>query len=185
MNFSVFDRFPEFSTERITLQQFELSDADAHHQLLTDPEVMMYMDGPMPKDKEEVHGKIEQIIKDFEEQKGIIWTIKLKNQSDMLGYFGFWRIDRKNHRVEMGYALKKEYWKQGIATEAARLAIDFAFNEFNVHSICANINPSNAPSRALLMKLGFRQEAYFREDYYFNGKFMDSAIFSLLVSDWK
>lgn len=65
-------------------------------------------------------------------------------------------------------------------SEALTAIIAFAFEEMKLHSIEANINPLNEASRKLLMKQGFVKEAYFREDYYFNGKFLDSEIYSLV-----
>ena len=185
MNYQVFESFPTLKTERLDLFNYEVKDAADLFELQTDPVVMAYMDRPMPKDLAEVQQKIKEIRKDFENKKGINWTIRLKGQSKVIGYIGFWNIDHKNHRVEIGYSLKKEYWNKGLATEAAGALINFAFETLQAHSICANINPNNKPSRALLNKLGFRQEAYFREDYYHEGQFLDSAIFGLIESDWK
>lgn len=184
MNYKVFEIFPNLETERLTLQQHEESDLDDLFILRSDPKVMAYMDKPPATDKSVVLKKIQAIREDFTNQNGINWTIKLKGSDEVIGYMSLWRIDKTNHRVEIGYALKKEYWKQGISYEAAKRVIDFAFNNLEAHSIMANLNPQNNGSKGLLLKLGFIQEAYFREDFYFDGKFLDSAIFSLLVSDW-
>jgi [ribosomal protein S5]-alanine N-acetyltransferase len=56
-----------------------------------------------------------------------------------------------------------------------------------LHSVEAVIDPANAGSRRVLEKLGFVQEGYFRESYYEShmGRFTDSAVFSLLRSDWR
>ena len=185
MNYEVFESFPDLHSERLSLLNYEIKDAKDLFELQTDPEVMAFMDRPMPKNFTEVQNKIKEIQKDFESKKGVNWTIRLKDQREVIGYIGFWNIDHKNHRVEIGYTLKKEHWNKGLATEAARIVIDFAFDKLQAHSICANINPDNRASRALLTKLGFRQEAYFREDYFYDGKFLDSAIFGLLESDWR
>jgi len=185
MDYSVFDTFPNLSTKRLTLQLHEESDVGDLFILRSDPQVMTYMDKPPSKDKSEVLERIKEIRQDFADQKGINWTIKLKNSNEVIGYMSLWRIDHQNHRVEIGYALKKEFWKQGISFEAAKKVIDFAFYKLKAHSIMANLNPLNKSSEALLLKLGFKQEAHFREDYYFDGKYMDSAIFCLLESDWK
>lgn len=184
MDYSVFELFPNLETERLTLQLHQESDVDDLFILRSDPDVMAYMDKPVAKDKSIVLERIKEIRQDFKDQKGINWTIKFKNSSEAIGYMCLWRIDHKNHRVEIGYALKKEYWKQGISQEAAKKVIDFAFHNLKAHSVMANINPDNKGSEGLLVKLGFKQEAYFREDFLFEGKFLDSAIFSLLVSDW-
>jgi len=49
-----------------------------------------------------------------------------------------------------------------------------------LHSIEAHINPANAASAAILESTGYVREAYFKEDYFFKGKFLDTAIYSLL-----
>ena len=64
--------------------------------------------------------------------------------------------------------------------EALCAIIEYGFNQMKLHSIEANINPDNIASQQLLEKAGFVREAYFRENYYFGGRFIDSAIYSLL-----
>ncbi len=90
---------------------------------------------------------------------------------------------RNNVRAEIGYAMKPEYWGKGYIQEALIKVIYFGFNEFCLHSIEANVNPDNASSIKLLEKCGFKKEAYFKEDYFYNGKFLDSVIYSLLETD--
>jgi ribosomal-protein-alanine N-acetyltransferase len=68
-------------------------------------------------------------------------------------------------------------------SETLKILIDFGFNDLRIHSIEANVNPKNEKSVQLLEKLNFKKEAYFRENYFFNGKFVDSIIYSLLESD--
>jgi len=36
-----------------------------------------------------------------------------------------------------------------------------------------------------LLKIGFQKEAYFRENYFYNGAYLDSEIYSLLAKDFK
>lgn len=103
----------------------------------------------------------------------------------MLGYVGFWRIDLDNHRAEVGYSLLEKYFGKGIGNEALAAVIQYGFTQQQFHSLEANTNPANIVSQKLLEKNGFVREAYFRENYYFDGKFIDSAIYSLLKSDWE
>ena len=69
--------------------------------------------------------------------------------------------------------------------EAAKKTIDFGFREMGLHSIEANINPNNLRSTKMLEKCGFVKEAHFRENYYYDGKFLDSVIYSLLNNPLK
>jgi ribosomal-protein-alanine N-acetyltransferase len=64
--------------------------------------------------------------------------------------------------------------------EAMRVVLDYGFKEMNLHSVEANVNPSNTRSIQLLERNGFVREAYHREDYYYNGHFLDSAIYSFI-----
>ncbi|MDO8550886.1 MAG: GNAT family protein [Ignavibacteria bacterium] len=49
-----------------------------------------------------------------------------------------------------------------------------------LHSIEGTVNPNNLPSIKLLEKNNFIREAYFKENFYYNGKFLDTAIYSLI-----
>ncbi|MFT6335844.1 MAG: ribosomal-protein-alanine N-acetyltransferase [Saprospiraceae bacterium] len=98
---------------------------------------------------------------------------------------GICRIDKHNNRGELGYALKKQFWNKGIASEAAKVVINYGFSKMELNTIMANTNPLNVGSKALLTKLGFFYEAHFRQDYYFDGKYLDSDIYGLIKKDWK
>jgi ribosomal-protein-alanine N-acetyltransferase len=50
-----------------------------------------------------------------------------------------------------------------------------------LHSVEADVNPANQPSIKLLERNNFVREAYFKENYFYDGKFLDSAIYTLLV----
>lgn len=108
-----------------------------------------------------------------------------KTSGKFIGDFAYWKIDNKNSRAEIGYALKPEFWGKGFMKEAMIQIINFGFNDLKLHSIEANINPGNENSRGILTKLGFKKEAYFRENYYFNGEYLDSEIYSLLKIDFQ
>jgi ribosomal-protein-alanine N-acetyltransferase len=66
-----------------------------------------------------------------------------------------------------------------------RILLKFGFRGLNLHSIEANINPQNENSKGVLEKIGFQKEAYFRENYYYKEKFLDSEIYCLLENDLK
>jgi RimJ/RimL family protein N-acetyltransferase len=57
---------------------------------------------------------------------------------------------------ELGYWLGVDYWGQGFATEAARAAIDFTFEEFDVELMRSGARVANPASRNVLEKCGFQ-----------------------------
>ncbi len=67
--------------------------------------------------------------------------------------------------------------------ETFKTLIEFGFNNLQLHSIEANVNPLNQQSIKLLERVGFKKEAHFRQNFFHNGKFMDSFIYCLLESD--
>ena len=111
-----------------------------------------------------------------------MWAIALQDDPDtLIGNIGFWRIINQHYRSEIGYTLHPDFWNNGIMKEALLAAIDFGFKAMKLHSIEAHINPDNTASGKVLEKTGFVREAYFKEDFFFRGKFIDSAVYSLLA----
>jgi ribosomal-protein-alanine N-acetyltransferase len=98
---------------------------------------------------------------------------------------GLWRMDKENHRAEIGYLLDPEYQGRGLAAEALHAVLIYGFKELKFHAVEANVDPMNEASKKLLLKAGFVQEGYFRESYYFDGRFLDSAIFGLLCHEYQ
>src|SRR5262245_25378901 len=69
---------------------------------------------------------------------------------------GFVRIALDAHqRGELGYALRKDRWGQGITTEACQLMLHFGFKTLGLHRIQAACGPDNTGSQKVLDKLGF------------------------------
>src|SRR6516225_85190 len=57
---------------------------------------------------------------------------------------------------ELGYWLGVEHWGQGFGTEAARAAIDYFFEEFDLDQLYAGARVTNPSSRNVLEKCGFQ-----------------------------
>ena len=122
-------------------------------------------------------------LETYESGKGLFWGLIERSSNNFIGDLAFWRIDIRHSRAEIGYTLKPEYWGRGYMKEAMTRIIQFGYDELNIHSIEANINPKNENSRALLLKMGFKKEAYFRENYFYNGEYLDTETYSLLRQD--
>jgi [ribosomal protein S5]-alanine N-acetyltransferase len=176
-----FEPFPEIRTTRLVLRKILPADAEAIFALRTQEVVMKYIDKEPMKTIEEAKALVEKITADIDNNNGINWCICIPgNEEQLIGLVSFWRIIKQNYRAEIGYMLHPDYWRKGLMEEAVKAVIAFGFTSMRLHSIEAHINPANAGSAGLLEKLGFVREAYFKEDYYFKGQFLDTAIYSLL-----
>ncbi len=175
-----FTVFPNLQTTRLELRQIHESDAKDLYVLRSDKRVMQYIDRPMAERIEDALALINKIEESLKANEGITWGISLRNDSRLIGTIGFWRMDKPNYRAEIGYMLHPEMQGKGLMHEAISAVIKYGFENLNLHSIEANVNPLNVVSKKILEKNGFVREAYFKENYYYNGKFLDSLIYSLV-----
>ncbi|MEO6668780.1 MAG: GNAT family N-acetyltransferase [Ferruginibacter sp.] len=177
-----FSPFPVLQSERLLLRCIRPEDAGQLFVLRSDQKIMQFLDREPFKSIEETTEFIQQkVLNSLESNDGILWVIELQSDpGKLIGTTGFWRLDKAHYRAEIGYMLHSDHWQKGIMKEAVSMSIDWAFAKTEIHSIEANINPGNEASAALLKSVGFEQEAYFKENYYFNGVFKDSIIFSLV-----
>jgi ribosomal-protein-alanine N-acetyltransferase len=176
-----FSPFPEIKTERLFLRKMTKKDAAEILALRSNENVMEHIDRERTKSIKDAEIFIDRITASLESNNGIMWGITLKeNPGTIIGNIGYWRLIKEHYRAEVGYMLHPSFWKKGIMKEALKEIIVYGFNNMNLHSIEANINPDNKASAALLESTGFIKEAYFREDFFFNGIFGDTVIYSIL-----
>lgn len=176
-----FKEFPIITTDRLVLREHSMTDAPTLFKMRTNEDVMCFIHRERPKTIQDSESFITSFNHGYNQGQHIAWVISLKeNPSQMIGSIGYWRTDFANYRAEIGYMLDPAYWRKGIVSEALKATVDFGFEEIKLHSIQANVAPANNASQQILLKHGFIKEAYFKEDHYFNGKFLDSEVYSLL-----
>lgn len=175
-----FDPFPTLETERLVLRRTVLDDATDYFALRSNPEAMKYICKPLQTSIEETKDLIYKINEMIAFNDGISWAVCLKNNHKMIGSVSFHKIDKDNYRAELGYMLHPDYWRMGIMSEAVETVVNYGFQKFKFHSIEAHIDPANVGSEKILQKFNFLKEAYFKENYFYNGQFLDTAVFSLL-----
>jgi ribosomal-protein-alanine N-acetyltransferase len=175
-----FSPFPVLETERLILRRITMEDAEDFFAMRSEREGAIHLDRELPKSIDEIHKLIESIEEGITTNKLIAWAVTEKNNSKFIGQICFHKTYPQHHRAEIGYQLRKEFWRKGYTDEAVKCLIDYGFNTMNLHSIEAHTNPNNAASINLLLKNGFVQEALFRENYFYKGKFLDTPVFSLV-----
>jgi len=76
--------------------------------------------------------------------------------------------------------LLPEFHGNGFLTEAVSKVLEYGFKTMNLHSVEAIIDPKNIASARVLEKNDFINEAHFKQNEFFNGKFLDNVIYSKL-----
>jgi [ribosomal protein S5]-alanine N-acetyltransferase len=176
-----FTPFPIITTKRLVLRKISMNDVNELFFMRTDERVMRYIDKPPAKSIDESIAFV-KLIHDLEtNNNAVTWAITFREDPKLIGTVCLWNLKKEHFRAELGYALHPDHHQKGIMHEVLESVINYGFNEMRLHSIEANVNPSNQASIKLLEKNKFTREAYFKENYFYDGKFLDTAIYSLLA----
>ena len=172
--------FPVLQTARLRLRRVTHADVPAIFSMRSSPELMRYLDRTPAQSEDEALELFQKIDGGLRNNDGITWAITEHASPELIGSIGYWRIDKDNHRAEVGYMLQQRHHRKGYMQEALHAVLRYGFTDMRLHSVEANVNPHNQASIGLLLRNGFVKEAHFKENYYYDGKFLDSVIYSLL-----
>jgi ribosomal-protein-alanine N-acetyltransferase len=84
----------------------------------------------------------------------------------------------------IGYWVGAPHCRRGYTADAVRTVLRFAFGPLDLHRVEAACIPSNAASRQLLEKLGFRREGVARAYLKINGAWRDHLLYAIVADDW-
>jgi RimJ/RimL family protein N-acetyltransferase len=130
-------------TERVILKRFTHNDVGDMFTVMGDPEVMKYsLNGPLSFDQTQRF--IEHAITTYERKGFGLWAVEYKAIGHVIGYCGhyFQTID-DSEEVELGYRTARSFWGKGLATEAARSALHYAFCMLKLPRIISIIEAEN------------------------------------------
>ena len=88
-------------------------------------------------------------------------------------------------QMEVGVTFDPAHQRRGLATEALRRVLEYAFDALGKHRVSAITDAENAAAAALFRRLGFRQEAHFVEHVWFKGAWGSELLFALLRREWE
>jgi len=155
--------FPVLETRRLVLREVRVSDAEDIFSFVGDPEFEKWNGGGVD-DVETLAREIGESARDANGQWKILrWGITLKPGDTVIGGISLHAWSREHNRAEHGYDVSRPYWRQGIASEAARAVLRFAFEALRLHRVEAFPTLDNIASVRLLEKLGFTREGTARD----------------------
>jgi RimJ/RimL family protein N-acetyltransferase len=89
----------------------------------------------------------------------------------------------RNSWIAIGIG-ERGYWGQGYGYDAMKLALDFAFNELNLHRVQLTVYSYNERAIQLYERLGFQREGVYREFLLRDGQRYDMYLYGLLSHEW-
>jgi ribosomal-protein-alanine N-acetyltransferase len=181
-------QFPNLSTDRLILDELRAEDAEPLYRHFENKDVIEYYDLEAFTSLDQAIALIQLFKKRFDKALGIRWTIRLKNNSKLIGTCGFNSWNSKMKSTIIGYDISRDAWGNGYATEASREIIKLGFSGAlpcgAINRIQGDTVPGNVASEAVLTKLGFKEEGLLRESGYWKGRFHDLKCFGLIKSEY-
>ncbi len=125
---------------------------------------------------------VEQWIYDMQLKAAIHLCISVGD--DLIGLIGTHQIDWLNQRTSVGYWIRRESTKRNFATEATATLLNYLFEDLRLHRVFIQAATENAPSNAVIRKLGFKWEGLLRENERIKDEYLDHNIYGMTRRDF-
>jgi ribosomal-protein-alanine N-acetyltransferase len=153
-------------TQRLLLRRFVPSDLEDLFLFYSDPEVIKYIPDA-PRSYEETREELEWFMNGHPKFPELgLWAAIYKETGQFIGRCGLlpWTIDG-GHEVEVAFALSKEYWGKGLATEAAQAIAQYAFEDLHLARLICLIDHDHVGSIRVATKIGMAFEKEAKDQY--------------------
>jgi len=171
--------------QKVLLRPVKRSDIQYFLKWFNDPEVMQYLSFYLPMTEMAEEKWIENL---GNQQNRAVFVIEaIEGESGKpIGSIGLDNINPKDHNATFGIAIgEKDYWSKGYGTEAARLLVNYGFEQLNLHRINSFVIGFNERSVRMHKSVGFKEEGRQREWVFKNGKYHDHVVFGILRGEWR
>ncbi|WP_233079199.1 GNAT family N-acetyltransferase [Rheinheimera soli] len=143
-------------TERLTLRELQLSDAEFALGLYNDPSFLQHIGDKGVRTVEDAEQNLRQgAIASYAQHGYGMWLVE-NQQGQAIGLCGLIKRDFLAE-TDLGYAYLPEFFGLGYAYEAAVAVLAYAAEQTALNTVVAIVSPANLASKALLKKLGFDQ----------------------------
>jgi RimJ/RimL family protein N-acetyltransferase len=137
------------------LRRWRQADREPFANLNADPVVMEHFPGVLSR--EESDAMVDRVESQFDELGYGLWVVEAPENAPFMGFVGLSVPNFRAHftpAVEIGWRLDRPFWGQGIATEAARLALADGFGRIGLSEIVSFTVPANLRSIRVMERLG-------------------------------
>lgn len=144
-------------TERLVIRTLSLNDVPALTEILSDPEVMKHSVRGVC-DKVATCKFIEWCMACYDSHGVGPWALIDKKDSALIGFCGVGPEMVANiEEINLGYRLATRYWNKGLASEAAKAVLSYAFDQKQFHSVVVIVEPEHVASLKVAEKSGFNK----------------------------
>lgn len=148
----------ELTSVRLRLRPVAVRDAARLHEHWTAPGVRRFLWDDQVISRQQADALVAQSERLFAERGYGLWAIGLWDGEEVVGCGGYWTF-HEPPQVELVLSLDPAWWGQGLATEACRVLLRYAFEGLGWDAVRASTDAPNAASLRLIRRLGFREVA--------------------------
>lgn len=142
-------------TDRLLIRELTAEDVPALALILGDVQVMRHSVRGVLSEKA-TREFVTECIFSYQANDFGPWAIVEKSSSAFIGFCGLNAEPVEGvEEVEIGYRLGRAFWGRGLATEAAKATLEYAFDALGIDSVIAIVEPENIASVNVIEKLGF------------------------------
>jgi ribosomal-protein-alanine N-acetyltransferase len=171
---------PEIEIARLKLRPFTADDLnDYYRQMTSDFEVMRTLLLGRTLTLAETEPRLRLFMEHWGHYQFGVWVLRDKENGELIGQCGLRWCYEYTPEIELVYAIAKSYWGKGIATEAAKAAVRYGFEELKPDYIMALTAPTNLASQRVMQKVGMKYEKDAR--YYEK----DCAYYTISRQEWQ
>ena len=173
-------------TDRLILRPFRMEDAQAMYEnWASDPAVTKYLRWPPHESVADSEMILSGWTRYYANDDFYQWAIVLRDGGDMpIGTISAVDSNEKTKMVHIGYCIGRNWWRQGITSEALAAVMDFFFREVEVNRLESQHDPNNPNSGSVMLKCGMRHEGTLRESDWNNQGICDAAMYAILAKNY-
>lgn len=145
----------QLETERLLLRMWRDEDFETYAEMCADPNVMRFLGGVLDRMSAWRHMAV--LVGHWHLRGYGHWAVEEKSSGKFIGRIGFLNPEGWPG-FELGWTLTPAAQGKGYATEGARRALEYAFNEMDREHVISLIHPDNAPSIRVAERLGEKLE---------------------------
>ncbi|MEV0603303.1 GNAT family N-acetyltransferase [Streptomyces sp. NPDC050315] len=146
-------------TQRLTLRRWLPGDLQPMAAVNADPDVMRWIGNGATRSLTQTASGISSWEQEWDIEGFGLFAVELRASGELAGFVGLsvpHFLPEVLPAVEIGWRLGRPYWGRGIATEAARAALDYGFRERGLERIISIAQRGNDASERIMRKLGMR-----------------------------
>jgi len=171
-------------SDRLRVQLLAESDLPALMQVNGDAEVTRFLPYATWNSLEDAHAWYQRMVGLQAGGAALQFVVTHKVSGSAIGTCLLFRFDEGSARAELGYALGRAHWGQGLMHEALSALVGSAFGAMGLRRVEAEVDPRNLASGRLLQRLGFTKEGLLRQRWVTKGTPTDVEVFGLLAGEW-